>query len=105
MIFQALMESNRRGELLLVQNGMCRFHIRKDGQLTIHEIIVNHERCGTGRKLLEMLKLYQGVVCIVAKCPALLDSNGWYKHMGFKPVAQEKTRAGNWLNVWRLDLS
>ena len=40
MIYQALSEAADKGELLLINGGMCRFHIRKDGQCTIREIIV-----------------------------------------------------------------
>lgn len=44
MIFETLNESNERGELLLVNGGMCHYHLRRDGQLTIREIIVWKER-------------------------------------------------------------
>ncbi len=36
MIFEALYESAKRGELLLVEGGMCRWHLRRDGVLVIH---------------------------------------------------------------------
>ena len=39
MIFETLYESAQRGELLLVNGGMCHWHLRRDGQLTIREII------------------------------------------------------------------
>ena len=48
MIFETLNESNERGELLLVDGGMCHYHLRRDGQLTIREIIVQHDRQGQG---------------------------------------------------------
>ena len=41
MIFESLMDSVERGELLLVDGGFCNWHLRRDGQLTIREIWLN----------------------------------------------------------------
>ncbi len=107
MIFETLNESNKRGELLLVQGGMCHFHLRRDGQLTIREIIVQkgHQRHGIGRNMLqklEMLALDEGATSIFAKCPAELPANGWYARLGFALEGTETTRSGRTLNLWRL---
>jgi hypothetical protein len=40
MIFVALEEAASKGQLLLIDGGMCRFHKRKDGVTVIREIIV-----------------------------------------------------------------
>lgn len=40
MIFETLCESAKRDELILVDGGFCHWHLRRDGQLTIREIIV-----------------------------------------------------------------
>lgn len=102
MIFDALFESAQRGELLLIDGGFCHWHLRKDGQLTIREIIST--RKGAGSEMLERLKQVPGATCIVAKCPAYLKSNAWYKRRGFEMAGTETTRNGKPINVWRLEL-
>ena len=107
MIFDALYESAQRGELLLVDGGMCHWHLRRDGQLTIREIIVaaGRQRQGIGRAMVEQLAATPGATSIFAKCPAALPANGWYARLGFVPEGTETTRSGNTLNLWRLKLS
>jgi GNAT superfamily N-acetyltransferase len=110
MIFETLNESNERGELLLVLHGMCHYHVRRDGQLTIREIIVQrgHQGHGIGRGMLRRLEaaaLDAGATSIFAKCPAELAANGWYAAMGFTLDGTETTRSGRTLNLWRLRLS
>ena len=62
MIFEPLMESGNRGELILVDGGFCHWHLRRDGQITIREIIVLPERRGQGigTAILEQLKCTPG---------------------------------------------
>lgn len=103
MIFDSLYESAQRGELLLIDGGFCHWHLRRDGQLTIREIIST--RPGAGSEMLETLKRTPGATCIVAKCPAHLESNAWYKWRGFVLVSQETTKSGKPLNIWHLNLS
>jgi len=102
MIFDALHESAQRGELLCVDGGFCHWHLRRDGQLTIREIISTE--LGAGRRMLSILCGTPGATCIVAKCPSHLPSNTWYKRRGFVLVGAETTRSGKGLNVWRLSL-
>lgn len=104
MIFDSLYESAQRGELLLVRDGFCHWHLRRDGQLTIREIIVTRPGQGIGTAILDTLKQTPGAACIVAKCPTDLPSNGWYSSRGFALVATERTRTGKDINVWKLDL-
>ena len=103
MIFDALHESARRGELLLIDGGFCHWHLRRDGQLTIREIIST--RRGAGQEMLTALRATPGVRAIVAKCPAALPSNAWYARRGFALARAETTRTGRALNVWRLELA
>lgn len=105
MIFETLWESAQRGELLFVDGGMCHWHLRRDGQLTIREIIVTRRGEGIGRAMLEALKRTPGATSIFAKCPAELEANRWYAHMGFVCAGQETTRRGRRLNRWRLALT
>ena len=110
MIFETLNESNERGELLLVLHGMCHYHLRRDGQLTIREIIVQkgHQGHGIGRAMLQKLEalgLEVGATSIFAKCPVELAANGWYERVGFALEGTETTRSGRTLNLWRLNLS
>jgi len=90
--------------LILVDGGMCRWHLRRDGQLTIREIVVLPERQGRGigGAMLNYLRDVRGAVSLFAKCPADLDSNEWYERMGFELEGTEKTRTGRNVNLWRL---
>jgi hypothetical protein len=64
VIFDALWESARRGELLLIDGGFCHWHLRRDGQLTIREIIST--RPGAGREMLDRLKAVEGATALVS---------------------------------------
>jgi hypothetical protein len=99
MIFETLYESAKRGELLLINGGFCHWHLRRDGQLTIREIIST--RPGAGSEMLEYLKS-QSATSIFAKCPADLAANGWYAKRGFTLEATETTKSERKLNHWRL---
>jgi len=103
MIFDALYESAQRGELLCVDGGFCHWHLRRDGQLTIREIIST--RPGAGSEMLAILRTTPGATAIQAKCPAHLPSNEWYRKRGFELVGAETTRTGRKVNTWRLSLT
>ncbi len=102
MCFEQLYESAKRNELLLIDGGMCHWHLRRDGQLTIREIISTH--VGAGSEMLRQLSGVQGAKFILAKCPVDLESNDWYAKRGFKLSHIEKTRTQRGINVWRLNL-
>jgi GNAT superfamily N-acetyltransferase len=109
MIFEALWAAAQRGELLFVEGGFCHYHVRRDGQLTLCEIIVlsAHQRQGIGLGLLCELRRIAGqrrCTSILAKCPADLVANGFYAHLGFALEATEQTRTGRTINVWRLEV-
>lgn len=101
MIFETLYKSAQREELLLIDGGMCHWHLRRDGQLTIREIIAT--RPGAGSEMLLYLK-QQPAQSIFAKCPADLPSNEWYQRKKFRYEGKETTRTGKEINLWRLDL-
>lgn len=102
VIFEALYSSAQRGELLLVEGGFCHWHLRRDGQLTIREIISTSP--GAGSRMLATLLQTPGARTIVAKCPTSLPSNNWYRRRGFALIRTELTRTGRTLNVWQLSL-
>ncbi len=102
MIFETLHESAQRGELLLIDGGFCHWHLRRDGQLTIREIIST--RPGAGSEMLEMLKATPGAVSLFAKCPADLSANIWYERRGFICEGEDVTRTGRRLKLWRFRL-
>jgi ribosomal protein S18 acetylase RimI-like enzyme len=106
MIFETLNESAGRGELILVDGGLCHWHLRRDGQITIREIIVLPEvrGRGVGRKMLQELMSVSSASSIFAKCPADLPANGWYEAIGFEDEGKEITRSGRDLRLWRLRL-
>jgi GNAT superfamily N-acetyltransferase len=106
MIFESLTESATAGELILVDGGLCRYHLRADGQLTIREILVlpelrNH---GIGSAMLKALCHAPGARCIVARCPADLPANGWYERRGFRCLGRGKARSGRDFLIWHLAL-
>ena len=100
MIFETLHDGAQRGELLLIDGGFCHWHLRRDGQLTIREIIST--RRGAGSEMLAVLKTVPGAVSLFAKCPADLPANGWYVRRGFVCEGEETTRTGRRLKLWRL---
>ena len=107
-LFETLNEYNERGELLLDNGGMCHWHLRRDGQVTIREIIVEkrRQRCGIGQGMLGRLILdNRTATSLFAKCPVELPANGWYERMGFTLEGTETTRSGRELNLWRLPLN
>jgi GNAT superfamily N-acetyltransferase len=106
MIFETLWESAQRGELVLTTGGLCHFHLRRDGQLTIREIIVlpEFQGLGAGTEMLKILQKKKGVKSIFAKCPVELEANEWYRRKGFALEGTETTKTGRELNLWRLSL-
>lgn len=102
MIFETLHDSSKRGELMLVDGGMCHWHLRRDGQLTIREIIST--RRGAGSQMLARLRNIPGATSLFAKCPADLPANVWYQKRGFILESAETTKTGRLLKCWRLPL-
>jgi hypothetical protein len=105
MIFETLHESAKRGELLCINGGFCHWHLRRDGQLTIREIIATER--GRGSYMLAELKRIgqqKGAVSIFAKCPADLAANDWYAKKGFVLEGLDTTKNGRVLKLWRLTL-
>lgn len=102
MIFETLYTSAKRGELILINGGFCHWHLRRDGQLTIREII--SIRPGVGSEILEILK-QQLAKSIFVKCPTDLEvANSWYAKKGFELEGTKVTRSDRRLNYWRLIL-
>jgi GNAT superfamily N-acetyltransferase len=106
MLFEALHDAAKRGELLLVEGAFCHWHLRRDGQLTICEIIVLPDRQGEGigREIVRRLAGTEGATSILAKCPSDLPANEFYRRLGFAHEATETTKTGRQVNVWRLRL-
>lgn len=104
MLFESLSRSAEQGELILVEGGYCRYHLRQDGQVTIYEILVLPvcRRQGIGQAMLQRLTALPGATSVFARCPADLAANGWYAAMGFELEGTEHTRSGRLLNRWHL---
>jgi hypothetical protein len=103
MIFETLHDSAQRGELLCVDGGLCHWHLRRDGQLTIREIIST--RKGAGYQMLRRLEYTPGATSLFAKCPVDLPANTWYTRQGFHVERMERTDSGRNLLHWRKPLS
>jgi GNAT superfamily N-acetyltransferase len=105
MIFEQIMEAEERGEIICPY--FLRYHLRKNGQLTIYEIWVspNMRYKGFGTNLLTALKKIEGATSIFAKCPIDLPANEWYKNKGFVLEGVEILKSGRRLNLWRLTLT
>lgn len=104
MIFEALQESLERGELLLLEGALCRYHLRRDGQITIQEILVtpSHRRQKKASQIVSMLSKKAGAKQIVARCPVDLESNFFWAALGFQAQSIETTKSGRKINVWVL---
>jgi hypothetical protein len=96
--FESLFGSMKNGELILIDGGICQYHLRRDGQLTIYVIIST--RPGAGQEILARLKQVPGATSLFAKCPADLEANTWYAKRGFSFLRREKTSTGRDLMVW-----
>ena len=115
-LMERLIKARNNGELILIDGGMCVFHLRRDHQLTITEIVST--RKGAGSEMLEKLKKVKGAHSIFAKCPADWDSNKFYEKHGFQLEKTEGQTAkknqnqgflsqeevGKKINCWRLTL-
>jgi len=106
MIFEILFDAANHDELILVDGGMCHYHLRKDGQVTIREIIVlkDRQRKGVGTAIVDSLKRLSGATSIFAKCPSELPANKWYPAIGFVSEGVNLTKNGKELSLWRLPL-
>ncbi len=103
MLFEALSESAERGELILLTGGLLRYHLRKDGTVTIREILVLPKERGKGcglRMLVELTRRVGAHRVVRAKCPADLKANEWYARRGFKLISSEELPSGRKVNLW-----
>ena len=92
MIFVALSEAADANELLLVDGGLCRFHKRRDGAVTIRELLVlpSHRRKGIGRRLVIEVCNRNPRAVIQATCPGEYEANKFWEAMGFAIAAYKQ---------------
>jgi GNAT superfamily N-acetyltransferase len=97
VIFAALSESADRGELLLVQDGLCRYRLRRDGTVVVRELLVLpfRRRTGLGSRLVAEVRARHPGRPIEARCPAGYASNAFWAALGFTLAS-----AGE-VNLWR----
>ncbi len=104
MIFAALDEAAQRGELLLLDGGLCRFHLRRDGVVTIREILVlpDARRLGLGRRMVDEVQRRNPGATLVARCPVQTKDgrvgagNVFWRKAGFT-----LSGSADGINTWR----
>lgn len=103
MIFVALSEASERGELLLVDGGVCRFHLRRDGVVVIRELLVlpASRRKGVGRAMVNRVRELHPTAVLRAVCPGEYEANEFWRAMGFGIVAYKPP--GGRMVVWELN--
>jgi len=92
MIFVALQEAADHGELILVDGGICRFHRRRDGIVTVREILVlpQQRRRGIARAMMVEVFRAAGGSAVQAKCPVAYESGqAFWRAMGFTLMAEK----------------
>ena len=84
-----LREAAGRGELLLVNGGLCRFQHRKDGTLLIRELLVlpDFRRQGVGRRLVADVLARARTRIVRVRCSDRGDAAAFWAALGFRAVA------------------
>lgn len=110
---QTLIESIRRGEVIVVQDGhallgFVHYYHRRDSQTTLYNVVVQagHRLQGFGKALVDALIVEARSLHkeeIVLKCPTELTANKFYLRLGFEHKCDERGKLRP-LTVWRLSL-
>lgn len=91
-----LCEAADRGELILIDGGMIHFHRRRDGIITIRELLVlpSSRRHGIGKWLVERIQRDAPAAALWARCPADWPANEFWRAIGFTLISRSK------VNLW-----
>jgi ribosomal protein S18 acetylase RimI-like enzyme len=104
-------EAIRKKEIIYIPNqGFLHFHLRRDHVSTLYHLCVSTEfrKQGVGRRLINEWEKYcnkpqVGIKKLRLKCPADLEANGFYFHLGFIRAEIERGKKRS-LIVWEKEL-
>lgn len=99
MIFVAMSEAADKGQLILTDGGLCRWHRRRDGVVVVREILVlpGCRRRGVGREMIGRVVAANGGRVIRAKCPEKYESgNAFWRAMAFTLIESK-----DGVNLWQ----
>lgn len=105
--FNILYEAMIAGETVSPEGGFCQYHLRRDGQITLHVLLVDPDkrRRGIGRHILQIIRgRHPEASSIVAKCPEDLPGHHFYPAIGFQRTATETAKSGRVVHTWTLTI-
>lgn len=106
---ESLKTQELNNELIVLDNiSFISFHLRQDNRATIYNLAVlkDYQKQGYGKLLfykLLCLCIEKNKRYIQCKCPENLESNNFYKHIGFNLLQVEEGKKRK-LNVWRYEI-
>lgn len=101
MLLVPLQEAADDGTLIIVDGGICRFLVRRDGVVVIRELFVlpRSREKGVGRRIVQQIRDEYPRARLMALCPVKYESNGFWRKIGFRFMGY-KVSGKRRVNVW-----